>query len=283
MTVIQEGVGYAANNRGLVGGSILTDPANFIEQAALFEKGKVKLIPRQPNEFIEVHVVKLTDSGIALIASLDLQGFEKPPYLYWHGRSIPVNRGPNQTAFLDVNEWGLVSGTEFDPVGPPYNDHAFRFVPPSGPKVFLNPLPTEASSWGMGINNRGDVLGYSFHPGALERIGVWRGRKFYTYFVEGVAPYPTVSNRLLWNELGVIVITRVTSGSDQGNSYLVPGPGVRIKLSDVTDRFTRWTDMTDVNNKGDMIGFGGNGPYFQTEDDFLLLRVDGRAPITQTQ
>ena len=53
------------------------------------------------------------------------------------------------------------------------------------------------------------MLGYSFVFDGIERIGVWkRDGSFDTYFEQGKAEYPTISNRLLWSEsvLGVGVL-----------------------------------------------------------------------------
>jgi hypothetical protein len=45
--------------------------------------------------------------------------------------------------------------------------------------------------------------------------------EFEISFVEGTPEFPTVSNRLIWNEDGLIVISFTTDG----NTYLVPSPG----------------------------------------------------------
>ena len=42
------------------------------------------------------------------------------------------------------------------------------------------------------------------------------------------------------------------------NSYLVPRPGVRLKLADLTKGpLPAWTEIIDINNSGDLIGVGG--------------------------
>ena len=136
-------------------------------------------------------------------------------------------------------------------------------------KQILDPLPTEPLSWGQAINTRGDVLGYSFVPGGRERIGYWRDTTFVTSFVEGTPQYPTVSNRLLWNEVGLIVITR----TNDLKSYIVPKPGVRLNLADLTTGpLPVWTDIEDVNNLGDLLGAGG--PSGSSRHTFLLERTD---------
>lgn len=269
-TVLNSGLAYSANEHGIVGGSVLVDPDNFIEQAALFNEGRIELIPRLPSEYTS-HVKRLTDSGISLVESVDASGVSKF-YLYnKHHRITTLDFGADPVAFLDVNDDGDIAGTSV--TFGPNNDRAFRVDSPSGRKTVLNPTPTEPESWGQRINERGDVLGYSFVAGGLERIGIWnRYGSFRTFFVEGTHAFPTVSNNLLWNDEGLIVITN-TSRSDL-NSYIVPRPNVRRKLADLADALPIWTLITDVNDNGDLIGSGGSS-YFNAEDAFLLERVRG--------
>jgi hypothetical protein len=192
-TVLQEGIAYTANNKGTVGGSVVLDPINFTEQAALFKGSKVERIPPLPGE-ITSHVRKITDSGIALVESSDAT--KTTFYLYKRCKITPLDVGPNQVAITGVNNRGLISGIAFNLVED--NDRAFRFNPFTKDTMILNPLPTEPESWGLSINNKGEVLGYSFVAGGLERIGVWKkSGEFSTYFVEGTPEFPTISNRLL--------------------------------------------------------------------------------------
>lgn len=253
------GFTYTANRGGTVGGSVLVDPENFIEQAALFHGDRVELIPRMPGEFTSF-VIGLTDSGLALVVSYD-KAFQSTLVLYKNGR---LTRLPIDGFFLDINNRGQISGTMFLPgIG----DRAFRFDTRTGETTLLHPQATEPYSWGLHINNRGDVLGYSFVIGAIERIGVWDSKgTFQTYFVEGTPQFPTVSNRLLFNDNNLIVITE----ANDGNSYLVPRPGVRLNLADLVENLppgpgALWF-VTDVNNHGDMIGYGFDRP-------FLLERI----------
>ena len=138
-----------------------------------------------------------------------------------------------------------------------YNaDRAFRFPRAPANEIILDPQSTETQSWGLAINSRSDVLGYSFDYGATERIGFWRGRTFHTQFVEGTTQYPTISNYLLWNDRGLIVIT----DTYDSNSYIVPAANVRLNLGDITNRLPAWTSIYGVNNKGDIVGIGGPDP-----------------------
>src|SRR5262249_6320739 len=239
------------------------DPVNFIEQAALFHGDRVELIPRLPGEFTSF-VIRLTDSGLALVVSFD-EAFQATLALYKDGRLTPQ---PNADVlidgfFLDINNQGVISGTTFIP-GVGYR--AFRFDTRTGGTTLLDPLSTEPHAWGLGINNRGDVLGYSFIFGGVERIGVWdRKGNFQTYFVEGIPQFPTISNRLLFNDNNLIVITL----ADFGTSYLVPKPGVRLNLADLAENLPPEPGalfyVADLNNHGDMIGFRFDGRPFLLE------------------
>lgn len=252
-----------ANDHGVIGGSVVN--ADFIRQAALFDDGAVKLIPRMQGE-VDSQVMRITNSGIALV-----QWFNEKEnyYLYKDGKVTAVDFGDRQVAFLDINEEGVIAGT-FLNTG---SGRAFRLNPFSRKLTQLNPLSTEPKSWGQAINDRGDVLGYSFISGGLERIGVWKGDVFSTYFVEGTPQFPTISNFLLWNKAGLIVITN-TSERDL-NSYLVPKPGIRLNLADLVDTtFPRWTLISSINKHGDMVGSGG-GSFGNADDTFLLERIPG--------
>ena len=263
MTVLHEGFAVTGNNRGQIGGAVNDDMG--LPQAALFTRSEVELLPRLPDEFLAA-VIRLTNSGIALVESLD-PNFNGSYYLTKHDHVTPLNFGPDPARHFDINDRGIISGTSSRPEG----DRAFRYDPSSGNFTVLEPLPTELESRGQAINNRGDVLGYSFVFDGLERIGVWRGTEFRTYFVEGTPEVPTLSNRLLWNERGLIVITD-TDPADLG-SYLVPRPGVRLNLADLTEGpLPVWTLIIDINNRGDLIGIGGPQQFF-ADSAFLLRRV----------
>ena len=209
VTVLQPGIVYAANAGGTIGGSVPIDFTNQIEQAALFRGDRVELIPPQPGER-RSFVTALNDSGMALVTSLDAT--DQPTYvLYRNGRTTVLDFGLTITQpleFLHINNQGIISGTAFNLPG--IGDRGFRFDPRSGETTLLDPLPTEPSAWALDINNRGNVLGYSFVPSGIERIGVWNSTgTFKTYFVEGTPEFPVNSNTLRFNDNNLIVITRV--------------------------------------------------------------------------
>jgi len=256
VTVLQPGIGGPINAGGTIGGSVVLDPDpfNFITQAALFRGDQVKLIPPQPGEFTS-DVTALNDSGMALVTSFDAS-FTGTNVLYKKGQATVLDFGPTVTnpslSFLhSLNNQGLIAGRTGDAFD---GARGFRFDPRTGEAMLLEPVPPDTLAWGLGINNRGDVLGYSFgSPGPYhERIGLWdRKGNFKTYFDETI-----VSNALLFNDHNLIVITLT---SDRQNSYLVPKPGVRLNLADLVENLplgAKLSNINDINNKGDMIGFG---------------------------
>ncbi len=264
ITALHEGVANTANNHRWIGGAVVVDPNLGTTQAALFKGSAVELIPPLTDDEFTSQVSLLTNSGIALVDSFD-SDFNLSQYLTRGGNVTPLDFGAEPADQFDINDRGLISGTSFRQGGA----RAFRYDPYSGSLTLLDPLPTEPDSWGQAINSRGDVLGYSFVGGGLERIGVWRGTKFHTYFVEGTPEFPTISNRLRWNERGLIVITDTTDL----NSYLVPRPGVRLNLADLTDGpLPVWTLILDINERGDLMGVGGESRD-EISSVFLLQRV----------
>lgn len=272
VSVLQPGIVNTVNEGGTIGGSVLIDPVNFIEQAALFRGDQVELIPPQPFEFTSF-VRSLNDRGTGLVISFD-SSFAQTNLFYQHGQATPLDFGPtvSNPFALRINNMELISGTQSttsiceDATG-------FRFDTRTGETTLLYPLPTEPAAWGLDINNGGHVLGYSFVCGGIERIGVWdREGEFQTYFVEGIPQFPTISNRLLFNNNNLIVITFVSSPASERftNSYLVPKPGMRLNLADLVENLPSGQTLffiQDLNDSGNMIGFGDLG-------SFLLKRID---------
>jgi hypothetical protein len=250
----------SAANRHTVGGSV-PDPADPSRaQAAILQKRNLELVAA-PATAVYSFVLGLTDLG-PLVDSFDVSGTET--YSFFHrGRVLPVDLTPVVNAvFVHVNDHGIIAGTGA-------NGRGFRLDSRTGANMQLDPLPTEPFAWGMGINNGGEVLGYSFVFGGTERIGVWdtEGR-FRTYFVEGTPEVPTISNRLFFNDSNLIVITATTDG----NSYIVPEPGQRLNLADLTENLPATefplSNVQGINNHGSLVGFGSAG------NQFLLRRID---------
>ncbi|MEO6998289.1 MAG: hypothetical protein ABI112_09420 [Terracoccus sp.] len=267
-TILQRrpSVAHVVNALGVVGGSVLTNVAQSTEQAALFFGDHADVIPRQPGEISSV-VVALSNLGVAIVRSYD--GSHTTYLRYWLHHKTRLDFGPDVTApdVTGINDAGFVSG--IDQTSP---QEAFRYKPYTGASTLLAPQPTESNSWGLGINDQSDVLGYSFNFGSTERIGAWDPRgDFHTYFVEGIPKVPTISNSLLFNNDNQIVITFVAnSAPDYGTSYLIPRPGTRLNLTDLVENpptnFGAFGDVTAENDRGSLVGSGLDGT------DFLLER-----------
>jgi hypothetical protein len=264
LTTLDVGFGNVINQGGTIGGGVLLDPVNSIEQAALFHDGKVELVPRLPGE-VTSEVFLLADTGEAVVGSFDASS-HRTLALYKNGKVTPIDFGPSVrfALSLDLNNNGIISGRTFV-LGTGLR--GFRFDTRTGETTLLNPLPTEPYSWALGINDSGDVLGYSFIFNATERIGVWNAKgEFQTYFVEGTPEFPTVSNFLAFNNNNLIAISETTDNT----SYLVPKPGVRLNLADLVTNLPPGPgalySIRHVNAHGDLLGFGFN-------DTFLLERV----------
>lgn len=273
VTVLQPGIASSANAGGTIGGSKLLDLENYFTQAALFRGNQVELVPPRTDEYTS-SVYDLNDSGTALVSSADDISYNETILLYKHGKTTALDFGPTviYPFFLHINNQETISGTTYASG----NGCGFRFDPRSGKTTQLNPLQTEPDAWALDINNRGDVLGYSFVDGGIERIGIWdRHAEFKTYFIEGTSEVPTISNRLVFNDNNLIVITNVSRPpSEKGNSYLVPKPDVRLRLADLVENLPSQqnTDyVIDINNHGDMIGYSIED--FNIKGIFLLERT----------
>ncbi len=255
-----------ANASGTVGGGVVIDIDNFFTQAALFHGTKTELIPLAAGKISSV-VVALNDPGTALVSSLD-DMFEESFELYENGQTIPLDFGPKVTSpfILDLDNQGLISGNTQRL--PPTRFRGFRFDTHTGQATLLGPIEGDSHSLALDINNRGTVVGYSFFNLGLERVGVWdEAGLFMPYFVEGTPEFPTISNKLLINDNNLIVITQTLTADD--TSYIVPEPGVRLNLADLTDDLPAPDALSFIaalNNHADMVGFGSVG-------NFLLKRT----------
>jgi hypothetical protein len=103
---------------------------------------------------------------------------------------------------------------------------------------------------------------------------------FKPYVIQGTStPIGQGSDRLRWNDSGLIVITQSFRSN---SSFLVPKPGVRLDLAGLTDQTpVPLRRITDLNQRGDMVGSGYTDD-FTFFDDFLLQRVAGTSAATTT-
>jgi hypothetical protein len=232
------------NSRGDAGGCTF-DPVTFLGQAGIVrENGRLELIPPLPGEMSSC-VVNVSDSGVAFVASTD-ENFVTTAYVFDRGtiRPFPVL---NSTV-RGINDKAQLAGIMGDGPG----NRAYRFDARTQTTTTLEPVPPDPFSWGLDINRHGEVLGYSFDFGGIERIGKWnRDNEFEISFVEGTPEFPTISNLLTWNERGLIVI----SATSDGNTYLVPAPGVRLNLADLVTNGPAASalQVLAVNQRGDIV------------------------------
>jgi hypothetical protein len=211
------------NGHGDVGGCVITDFQAGLAQAAIVHaNGNLELVPALPGE-ISSCVLQMSDAETAVVSSFD-EAFVETLYVRRNRRNLSF---PLTAEIRDVNDHGVVAGILLLESG---DERAYRFDSRTQTLTILEPIAGDPQSWGLGINRRGDVLGYSFTLNAVERIGHWnRNEEFETHFVEGTPEFPTLSNDLIWNERGVIVV----SLTSDANAYLIPRPGVRLNLQDL--------------------------------------------------
>jgi hypothetical protein len=273
VTVLQPGLGGPINAGGTIGGSVLVDPVDFTRQSALFRKNKFDLISPFKGE-VSSYIFSLNDSGTALVFSYD-ENSKRNLWLYKNGQTTEIDLGQSLlpvSGFISYTEFSRVINNQGIIAGITTTDSAFngargfRFDPRTGKGEILEPVSPDTLAWGMGINQRGDVLGYSFvsEPPYHERIGVWDKKGNFTTYVD----VKTNSSYLLFNDNNLIVRTLV-SGDD--NSYLVK-PGKQLNLADLVEGIPSGAKLYfifDINNRGDMLGYDTLGGIF------LLQRAVG--------
>jgi hypothetical protein len=255
-TVLEEDfVVNDVNSRGDSGGCT-THPVNFEGQAGIVRvDGRLELIPPLPGEMSSC-VVKVSDSGIAFVASTD-PDFVTSAYVFDRGRIRPFT--VQNSVVNDINDHAQFAGIQF------FNpNRAYRFDARAQTTTLLEPVAPDPQSWGFAINRQGEVLGTSFaFDASVQRIGKWnRKNQFETSIVGGTGnpEFPVITNTLHWNEQGLIVL----SNTDDGNAYLVPSPGVRLNLADLVRNgpVASLLQGIAVNKRGDIVAAGGEGLVF---------------------
>ncbi len=267
--VLRPGNVLTVNARGTIGGYV-TDPQTGNFQAALFRGNEVEIIPLLPGE-TKTFVQSLNDSDTALVRSEDPSA-PNTYRLYKKGETLfsyQLPTGSDCPGCWGVNNKGIVVGTIFDP-----NLNAFRairFLPPYNKPQLLNPLPTDSDTTSFGISKSGNIIGVShvfLGDSTKNHYGIWdRQGNFKSYF-EGINYFA------LFNNKNLIVLTQ--NFDTDNNSYLVPRPGVRLNIMDLLDNpadaDVQLVAVVDINNHGDMTGYGCDVD-FNLCGGFLLHRV----------
>jgi hypothetical protein len=145
---------------------------------------------------------------------------------------------------------------------------AFRYDARTGERAPLAGMDCDLTTRAFGIDQQGNVLGYSFSAGSEEHIGIWNeANAFSTLFTEGTAEFPTRSSQLTWNEDGLVFVSRTTDE----RTYLIPKPGVRIDLATLVDTCNAPGRLVvlSVNERGDFLAFS-----FPYRTYHVFLRTD---------
>jgi hypothetical protein len=252
-TVLEEGfVTNDVNSRGDSGGCT-THPVNFEGQAGIVRvDGTLELIPPLPGEMSSC-VIKLSDSGVAFVASTD-PDFVTSVYILDRGRRRPFT--VENSVVNDINDRAEIAGIQFN-----NPNRAYRFDARRQTTTFLQPVPPDPQSWGFAINREGEVLGTSFDFDAtIQRIGKWNTRnRFETSIIAGTdnPAFPVIVNNLNWNENGLIVLSNI----EDGNAYLVPARGVLLNLADLVKNgpAPTFVQVIAVNLRGDIVASANEG------------------------
>jgi hypothetical protein len=141
--------------------------------------------------------------------------------------------------------------------------------------------PTDQLALVQGINNRGEVLGYSYtnvtNPLYHERVGLWNFQGvFQPYFYETIN-----TTALFFNDLDQIVITNTAFfGPGVGTSYLVPQPGTRLDLASLVVNVPSGLfldSVVGIDNQGNIIGFASDAAYDNFFPFLLTPLADGQS------
>lgn len=142
-----------------------------------------------------------------------------------------------------LNDAGQVAGTGYFAVGSGYQRHAVLVT--NGATTDLGTLPGTTTSWATGINNDGDVVGYSYTTYETRRATLWRNGSIIDL---GVLPGETFSTASDINDNGRVVGT-------SGSRLFTWENGV------ITDLGTMGASTTitarAINNQGDIVGLAG--------------------------
>jgi len=266
------GAAVVGNELGVIGGS------NPSSQAAIFNRGNTTVVPSLPNALF-ANVTGLSIDGLALFSSTDTS-FTTTFAYFARGNVTPINFGlPDPVFGAFMNDLGVIGVTKEESFTDQFL-HGYRYNPLTQKSTLLPPFagdPTDVMVLVQGINDREEVLGYSFttfdSPSYHERVGFWDlFNVFHPFFEE------TISTQvLLSNASDEIVITE----SSDGNSYLVPQPGTRLNLADIVKNVPSGlllSEAVGIDNEGDIAGVA-NDATFTNFYPFLLVPIGDHDPF----
>jgi hypothetical protein len=276
ISIGQAGTAVVANDFDLIGG------ASPSSQAALFTGNSTLLIPRLAGE-VTASVVGLGLGGLALVQSVDASSDDTYAYDF-AGRETVIPFGLPDPVFGGfMNQLGQVAVTKEESATDPFL-RGYRYDPLRKTTTPLDPFagdPTDQLALVQGINNRGEVLGYSFtnftNPSYHERVGLWNlAGVFQPYYYETIS-----TSALFFNDFDQIVITNLAFfGPGVGTSYLVPQPGTRLDLASLVVNVPSGLSLISVvgiDNEGDIIGIASDAAYVNFYPFLLTPLADGRS------
>ena len=253
LTTLGAGGLDAVNNSGQAVGII----NGSMTQAGLFSGGTVTPLGLPPGATYS-EATSISNSGLIVGTSYGTSiGHVLTLFNGGTATGVDLGGGLSLSSFASifgpprVNDLGLVSGIADLSDG---SNRGFRYDITTGVTTVFNPLAGDHDTWAVGINAKGEVLGYSFTFNGEEHIGVWdQSGHFTTYFTEGTPAYPTISSYLYFNDLDQILITSTTDG----HSYLISTPGTRIDLGSLimdAPAGVDFSSMAGINDRGQIIG-----------------------------
>ncbi len=188
------------------------------------------------------------------------------------GSIVPVYAGVSICG-LNFNNQETILGTTTDPS----SGRSRGFVLAKGTNqqpVLLKPKATDTDSVAFDINNEGNVFGFSYNPDGIQHVGLWQKNAgkwaFKTYFTQGIANFPTISNFMVANDKSQMVINVTSPVSEQRKSYIITEPGKRLDLNEITKNIPNGDDLCSpdyINRNGDMTGFSCRG------DEYFLKKI----------
>lgn len=224
-----------------------------IDQAAIVHvDGSLELLPRLPGE-LRSCVSQVSDGGTALVLweTTRADGSVGLAYYVWlDGQAFADDLGE---PVAGMNDRGEITGTLSVAVPGGNAPWGYRYDARTQTKTLLPVVPCDADTFAFGINQQGDILGYSQTIDGVQHVATWNAaNEISVLFTQGNVDSPTVSRRLVWNESGLVVL----SDTSDFETYLLPAPGVRVDLASLVDGVdTTFLSVSEVNERGDFLAF----------------------------
>jgi uncharacterized membrane protein len=196
------------NNNGVIGGSVRMAPSQ--SQACIIENGQLRYLPKVDGRYW--FLTDLADNGDAIGGGGQFRGYfyhdgkvvdigvsgengengfdpakglnslgqvvgadNQLPYAFiWNnGKLTHLDTPPEGGGAIDVNESAVIAGSIFARDNGP-SSHAARWT--NGKYEDLDPIWSD-TSYGLGINESGNIAGWAYRIGGGQRPVLWQGDK----------------------------------------------------------------------------------------------------------